>query len=420
MPGVKYTGDPHLRRLRTWQDAAAECDLQVVKASDRSARLTARADSVEVQIEAHGDIAGFARIQVRVPGLPDFYNVKIRREPRFWQTQEIEIGDRPFDRTFFIEGPPLSVFTLLDAETRRLLLRANAESRVEISAGVLRAEGIANRRVPYVLSLLVAIGRRFVQSLDVPRRLAENACRDPRTRVRLQNLLLLIREFPRYPETLEALRTACSDRNSEIRLWAARELGAEGRDVLLVLSQRTVVDRVSAEAVSILGRELPVKRTRALLDRSLRSRRIQTARACLEALGQSEDAAAVEPSLIRALQREEADLRVAAATALGRVGTAAAVLPLKDAAERAPKDKDLRRAIRQAVAEIQSRLHGASPGQLSLSGAEGGELSLPDAEAGQLSFSSDPAGQLSFSSDPAGQLSLPSDPAGQRLLPKER
>jgi HEAT repeat protein len=86
---------------------------------------------------------------------------------------------------------------------------------------------------------------------------------------------------------------------------------------------------------------------------------------------------------------------VAAAEALGRSGTVAAVLPLKRAAELS-KGIELRRAARQAVAEIQSRLPGASPGQLSLSSSEAGRLSLAQAEAGQLSFPTGEQGQLSL------------------------
>ena len=47
---------------------------------------------------------------------------------------------------------------------------------------------------------------------------------------------------------------------------------------------------------------------------------------------------------------------------------------------------ELRRAARQAIAEIQSRLASASPGQLSLAATEAGQLSLAQAKAGQLSL----------------------------------
>src|SRR5205814_361748 len=104
---------------------------------------------------------------------------------------------------------------------------------------------------------------------------------------------------------------------------------------------------------------------------------------------------AAEPPLILALQAEHKDLQVAAANALARVGSTVAVLPLKELAERSSRDPDLLKATRQAIAEIQSRLPGASPGQLSLAGTEAGQLSLAQTEAGQLSLAKDPAGELS-------------------------
>ena len=323
------------------------------------------------------------------------------------------------------------VIALLDAEARRLLI--NAETGVfqgrelEIFGGEIRAE-TSDIELPAILPLLLEAGRRFAQPLDVARRLAENATLDPVAATRLLNLLLLVREFPGESGTLEALRTACSDASPEIRLRAARELGAAGRDTLLELAGSEVEDAVSAQAVSLLGRELSFERTAEILDLALRRRRLQTAGACLEALGRSGEAAAVdrlaqvmarekgelavaaakalgdtgspaaEPPLLQALQREKPDLRVAAANALARVGSAASVLPLKEAAD--ARDPELLRAARQAVAEIQSRLQGATPGQLSLTGDEAGQLSLAEAEAGQLSLANDPGGRLSL---PAGE-----------------
>ncbi len=85
---------------------------------------------------------------------------------------------------------------------------------------------------------------------------------------------------------------------------------------------------------------------------------------------------------------------------LGKRFAAPAVLPLKEAHERSSwLNIDFRQATRQAIAEIQSRIQGASPGQLSLAGAEAGQLSLAQTEAGQLSLTEDPAGQLSLGDD---------------------
>jgi hypothetical protein len=56
-------------------------------------------------------------------------------------------------------------------------------------------------------------------------------------------------------------------------------------------------------------------------------------------------------------------------------------------ASRYPFDLGLRRASRQAIAEIQSRLTGATPGQLALADGDAGQLSLADeGREGQVSL----------------------------------
>ncbi|HEX7182045.1 MAG TPA: HEAT repeat domain-containing protein [Thermoanaerobaculia bacterium] len=429
------------RRLQTWREAVAACGLELVEISSyRALRigLKARAGPLEVRIQdsRRKDYSAYA--VVVFPGPPGFSGVRLRPEEDrpLRRAREIEIGDPSFDDAFFVEGPMRLLCALLDEPARRLLVSANAESRLEIVSGEIRAE--MKEPASEILPLLVDVGRRFAQPMDAPRRLAENARWDPQPGVRLKNLLLLARELPGDPLTVEVLRAACSDESPEIRLRAARELGAAGRDVLLELAEGAVSDALSAQAVSSLRGELPFERARAILIHSLRRRRLRTARACLESLGRggaeavdtlakvvmrekgelavaaaqalgSTGSPGAEPPLILALRREPQDLQAAAANALGRVGSAAAVLPLKELAERSPRDPEILRATRQAIAGIQSRLPGASPGQLSLAGDEVGQLSLAQAEAGQLSLANDPAGQLSLPSAEPGQLSLGDD-----------
>jgi len=377
---------------------------------------------------------------IAIPGPPDFIEVSIRQErytPWKMRETEIEIGSEPFDKMFFIGGPARLVFALLDAETRKVLIHASGEipKRMEIFGGELVAE-MADRQLPHLIPLLLRIGEWFAQPVDIGQRLIQNATRDPEAGVRLKNLLLLARELSGDPETRKVLRAACSDPSPEVRLRAGRALGAEGFPVLVKLTEDLEDDAFSAEAVSMLGRELSMERIRDILRRALDRRCHHTALACMNAMGRDGDASAVgvlakvmeneqeklavcaaevlekigspeaEGPLILALQRDQPALRVAAANALGRVGSTPAVLPLKEAAERFSRDADLGRAARQAIAEIQSRLPGASPGQLSLAGADTGQLSLAQADAGQLSLAQDVTGQLSLATDPAGQLSL--------------
>jgi HEAT repeat protein len=381
-------------RVRVWRAAAASCGLQVVEIF-RFSGLRARAGPLWVGIENAEQMQPSARISIIVPRKPGFQKLRIHPQslPLPW-VQKIEIGDRAFDSTFSIEGPARLVYSLLDAETRRLLSRVSTESRLEITEGALRAV-MPDEKVPDVLPLLLDIGRRCAELVVDPRRVALNAKTDPEPGVRLRNLLLLIRELPGHQATVEALRAACADPSPEIRLRAAKELGAEGRDVLVELTECELDDAVSAEAVSILERELPQERTQAILDSALRGRRLQTARVCVEVLSRSGVPAAVD-MLIEVLAQEPGEVGAAAAQALGRIGSALVVLPLKEAAERHRHDRELRRAVRQAIAEIQSRLPGASPGQLSLANDEAGQLSLTEEQAGQLSLAPAQSGELSL------------------------
>jgi HEAT repeat protein len=415
------------RRLQLRQDIAASCGLKVVKVSSSGAirlKVEARAGPVKVRIEDSRAQRYGLWIAITFPGPPGFSGVRMRREVfKPPGAREIEVGDELFDSRFFVEGPSRLLTVLLDAETRALLLSVNLEGELEISGSEIRLE-THDKRLPDLLPLLLDITRRFTDGVDVAQRLAENARQDPEAGVRLRNLLVLAREHPGEPGTIETLRAACSDPSPQMRLRAAMALGSEGRDLLVELAESTEDDAISAQAVVAVGRELPFEHTRGILDHALRRRRLQTARSCLEALGHGGDAAAVdvlekvlaiekgelaaaaaralgatgspaaEPPLLLALHSEKMDIRLAAATALGRAGSAAAVLPLKDAAESA-RDNELRRAIRQAIAEIQSRLEGASPGQLSLAEAEAGQLSLANAEIGRLSLSPGEAGPAS-------------------------
>jgi HEAT repeat protein len=349
--------------------------------------------------------------------------------------REIEIGDPSFDEDFFISGAPALVHAFLDTDTRARIFRLNHEGRFEITGPVLRLdipESDEGRLLANAVELSVGLARRLANRADTAERLASNARNDLWPAVRLRNLLCLIRRFGEDPRVGETLRAACADRDPEVRLRAATALGPEGVPTLVGMTEDVgLADVWQAAAVAALGRNLTLERAKATLEFALRGKRLETARACAEALGSCGPGAveplvealavhvglvaaaaarslgalgapAAEAPLIRALHGVAPGLLVAAAEALGRTGTVAAVLPLKSAAERS-RDPHLRRAARQAVAEIQARLPGASPGQLSLSATEAGQLSLADAEAGDLSFPPGEPGRLSLAERDGGR-----------------
>jgi HEAT repeat protein len=414
------------RRFKRWQGAVESCGLQILGSSaSLSPFLRAQAGSLKVQIESSRISALPTRIGVRPPGPEGFYRVRIGADTKL---RERPIGDESFDREFFISGPAPLVSALLDEGTRSLFFQIHREGRLKLADGELQAD-LSDEKVARVLPLLLELGRRFGRPLDIPQRLADNAGEDSVPGVRLESLRLLIQDFRDEPRTAAALRKACSDPRPEIRLYAAKALGSEGRAVLPELAENPEDDAVSAQAVWLLDRELPLERVNAILKLALRQRRLRTAEACLKTIGrrgaagierlaealerESGDLAlaaaralgqtgspGAEAPLIRALEREDADLRVAAAEELGRVGSTAAVLPLQELSERFVLG-EIRRATRQAIADIQARLQGASPGQLSLAGTEAGQLSLAQ-DGGELSLAPDPA------ETPAGRLSLES------------
>jgi len=234
--------------------------------------------------------------------------------------------------------------------------------------------------------------------------------------VRLANLLTLVAEYPEHPATEPALRAGCADESDTVRARAAIALGERGRETLEEIARLTLDDDAGARAVAALGRHLPFDAVKEILGRALRLRLVETARACLEALGREGSPEAVgltvkvmsiekgalalaalqalaatgspaaEAPLLATLDRSAPDLRLAAARALGRVGSVAAVLPLKEAEARHSHEPGFGAAARHAIAEIQSRAGRATPGQLSLAAAEAGTLSLADEERGRLSL----------------------------------
>jgi hypothetical protein len=335
-------------------------------------------------------------------------------------------GDDAFDRAFCVTGSPADAHALLDAETRSVLTRLGARGRLEVTDGTVRLT--VRDDLGESLRLLLSATRGLPTGLDLPQRLAENAGGTGSASTRAQSLLKLAQEFREHPLTRKTLEAACADPSPEVRLRAALELGEEHLDVMFAIAEDAAVDDTSAaNAVYALGPRLVAERAMVILEAALRARRRGTAHACLERLRSVPDPAVnalitkvlaiergelavhaaqaladmprpgVEETLVAALARD-ADVRQAAAEALGRCGSIAAVLPLKEAAER-HAETDFQRAVRQAVAQIQERASGASPGQLSIASAEAGQVSLADAEAGRLSLPPQEGGEMSLADD---------------------
>ena len=454
-------------RAAAWHGAATAVGLTQVEQRESLGMVSevkGRSGQLEVTLERYqrGKHESGTRITVR--GMGHDLGGRSRRRvglatafEKVVGEREIELGDAAFDAELYVQGSAPLARAVLAAKTRRMvtqLLRGqipaggggSVAARVSLAGDALRAElqqrvfAPPSERLPEVLATLLAVARSLTAPPDIARRVADNLRTEPEAGVRLQNLLLLLREFGDRPATRESLLAVRADASADVRLRAGIALGEEGRDVLLDLAGGDDAnDSGAAGAVAALAEGLPRERCEEILLRALRARRLATARACIERLGRGGDPATVatltrvlalesgelavaaahalgglgqsaaQPALVGALASGAPALRTAAAAALGRIGDVDAVLPLRTAAASSSADGALKRATRQAVAEIQSRLAGAAPGQLSLvpEAGEAGRLSLVDTGAsGRLSL----AGEIADDPD-VGIAGAPRHPA---------
>jgi hypothetical protein len=432
------------KRARAWRQAAERAGLTSLKVS-RSfglvSGLSGRAGPLEVRLKEH-HAEERLRTRVTLSGLAHgrgelvFGEVKFGagREKQVVPREAMELGDPLFDARVRLRGSPELACAIFGAENRRLVLQL-VQGRLEGPvAPMVELEGtawLANGTLEVGLSeradlptraclfealpRLIAIARGLVRPPDLVDRLAHNLRHDPLPAVRQTNLAVLVERHRDHPRAQEALLDALGDRSEEIRLRAALAVGERGHPTLFdIASSDQSDDQRAGRAITALGEHLSGEQAEAILVQALRTRRLATAQACIEDLGRrggtgavdllsrvlavekwalaaaaaralgATGQAAAETPLIEALAGGSPDVLLAVAEALARVGTAAAVMPLRAASDRLGEIA-FRRAARQAIAAIQSRVEGASPGQLSLDRSETGQVSLVDEVRGRVS-----------------------------------
>jgi HEAT repeat protein len=436
---LAYDRARSLTHRQTWRETAAAIGLQDVREADLLgfvAQLSGTIRGRRVRFEQVTVDSWATATQVTISGDS---GVTLRREDettasqKSWGYKEPEVGDSAFDAAVFIEGPVEVLHAMLDESTRSLVLdlvecRVGGCSRAIIRSIAIKygdlvlelanADGRTLRaELPDIMKTLLADQDRLRKPSNIPERIAANARYDRLVGVRLRNLTLLADLYHKNPITHETLRHACGDASDAVRLEAAQALGYEGRVTLQdIASRETIGDALKARAISSLGQYLGEERGVAILRRALRKRELQTARACIAALRafagaetihvlgkvlaveESQLAAAAaealgacgargpqrtdaERALLAALDSADPAVQIAAVHALGAAGSVTAVLALKEIVAAASFGSALQRGARQAVANIQARLAGAAPGQLSIANDSGGALSLADEDA---------------------------------------
>ncbi len=343
------------------------------------------------------------------------------------QAADVLTGDGEFDHSVHVEGDPAILAALLDEPVRFRLLRLVAWGW----NGGLR-DGEISWETPFISGYLPRTLGQHLELADlltaakggICERLARNAREDMSSGVRLWNLTLLQHHFDGRSETKEASHALLADPSPWVRLAAARFLPDEGSPVLrALLEEGKTPDHAAAEAAALLGARLRIAEAGPLLIATLKKWSGETRRQAIQELGRLKHAPAVgplcvlldrsdpraaadaadalrtigdpkaAPRLLDAVRQDAAELRIAAARALGLVGTVQTVEPLLELID-AKIDGESRQALREAVSAIQARLAGAEAGQVSLAvtAAEAGRLSLatPRAGPGDVSLATGP------------------------------
>jgi hypothetical protein len=354
-----------------------------------------------------------------------------RQLGRVFGGSDTTTGDRDFDQLTELPTMNAYVCAALSEPLREQLMAFVAEG-ASVSNGVITAkhENVEDpdrrwlgARIEHIARLAGQLG---VTPETLAARLAHNAVHDAEPAVREQNLHFLLARETRAPAELvsETARALLPDRNPVVRLHAARQLGADGHPTLKALAADDAIDSalraralgalhegnaadiddwiesfllpgppalVCAALGVVAARRLSAHTDRVIALTSAADASLRVA--ATRTLG-SLESPPIERCLLQLLAGEETEVQIAAAQALGTVGSVSAVeplLPLTKGFGRGP----LRDAARGAIASIQSRLGDVQAGRLSLveHDALAGAVALAAAEAplgGEVTVAADP------------------------------
>lgn len=320
----------------------------------------------------------------------------------------IDTGGWDLDEGVRVCGDRDFALGLLDEKARR----AAEEIVLDFDGRVVDGKIVFHVKRIHVVSAVIDTLLEFAESLrrpssdDLPPRLARNALDDPSKSFRLQAFRQLAREFSAAAEVVSTARKLLRDPYDELRLEAARVLLdrdadllhrvravevlcrlAEGSDSGVGL-RRSALDALvgteaSVEATSIASAILKDRgqpremRLHALvvLARAKAVHELLAVQTVLDgveggrlarALGRCGDVAA-QPRLVELMSHRDEHVRMLAIDALGAVGDAGAVHPLRWlAGEKTLIQTPLARRVEEAVLQIRHRLGGTQAGEISI------------------------------------------------------
>ena len=336
----------------------------------------------------------------------------------------LRTGDSKFDSAVYVRGDPAEIISLLDEQTRGLIMDFSCGWTGMVAAGLLEVltPGICtdSARIIKKAQVTVDLARQLARPpSEAAKRLAHNAQNDPVPDVRLTNLKTLAARYPESKELKNTAIKALKEESPAIRLVAGRHAGSQGYRVLLELAGSTEIpEPIRMEAIHLMSigkasKKESVAVLRNILKDHSSTQAIRLAaidglgnrfdRGCLDllveqlaysdevltpaiarALGKI-DHPESETHLLRMLVFKHPETQRIASQWLGEIGSIKAVEPLLLCTE-GDADRQTKKAAREAIAMIQSRLGDVDAGSLSLISTPEGEGALSMAEqAGQLS-----------------------------------
>lgn len=395
---------------QTWEEVAGWLRLNYRPARFGAGEVAGQLDGLPVRVRCYGvgalGLAGRGTCVVvdlrdQVPEHLVIRPLGVRmRLPGAQWWPAFATGDSCFDASISLSGDEIRCTALANHRIRAQLLEfvrrrewvALADGRlVCMVEGLLEAASLC-QLVRRVLELSRLLTR---SAADVPATLSDSAQRDSSCAVRRRSLELLVRDFASTAPTERALDACLHDPDPVIRGRAARELGPAGKeahvrmlrdcaapaaqrvaalDALATLAPR--VELILHVERAIRSAEPALWATAAHIAAALELRECipplgrravvaddHTAAQIASALGDLGDRLA-QPWLVQLLRRE-GRAGLAAARALGVVGTLQAIEPLLDLAHGLFRERALKFTARQSIEAVRAR-HGAEPARLSL------------------------------------------------------
>jgi len=323
------------------------------------------------------------------------------------------IGDDRFDTKINARGNEVACRAVLDADARAAALNAFSmlqKLRIEDGVALWRFDGplYAVESLETALDRMIPAVKGFVLASADVGRIAEHVATDPSAGVRLRCLELLVRTFPNRAETAAAIRSGFADTDGEVKLVAASRLGEEGWAVILESTGAAQPEPVRERAIREIGRQFPFEQAMPILRRAIADPMVNVRIAAIETLAEhhpeelvkvavrsgapfevqqallaaaSKVGAKAELVLLALAERGDDAIRFDAIVSLASVGTVAAIPRLREIGVAA-----LKNIIETTVAEIQARLEGAEPGQLTISEPKGAGALALTAGVGALSM----------------------------------